>query len=526
MQDPKRPSPPSRHLDRHPQDPHYSQIHPQTSQVPSSPPTFGLAPIRMLITRCDMPIPKTSIPAYGSLQTDLSAPYRRPPSYMYEQGSYTKSPIPRQLDTAIIIASFPALPLLRLRPPNIYGGIKFSVQYLIIPVTSSHSSNLHFLLKRLSRQEERLRIQPSFILSILAMAKLMKSSTMELGAEGMRAAMVYVSDAHAPTTIQSILNGSTQPLLKLHCGLTFTPMTAVCLLSPDAIDPPNPYGPRTYILPWDNAWSSDEIRDEEIRRLCWSALSLISEYIAQCEAFNEDAHAFIYLTPPTLGPHFSKFSSFDSLSPKESVWALYCRSMLLWNFCNRFRQPSQEEERAEQSHEAFLEVQAIEDSLNAHQCNLDTTLIYTTREYIHNIRMLVTQALRWSAPGPIFKRKQAEDWLFYENRLIAKVNTVVHQLSGPDGPQLTRRPYRINWFINQLTICLVLWNHDPTLDDALKLAKQILGPIDVLNALWPCHSIQQKCDSLRQQLVEACISRNIEQPFPPSYTVPAFLRSR
>ena len=90
--------------------------------------------------------------------------------------------------------------------------------------------------------------------------------------------------------------------------------------------------------------------------------------------------------------------------------------MLLWNFCNRFREPSQEEERAEQAHEAFLEVQAIEDSLNAHRCNLDTALIYNCREYIHkyvtdtiyrfwhftnrtairslSIRMLVAQALR------------------------------------------------------------------------------------------------------------------------------------
>lgn len=37
MQDPNRPSPPSRYLDRHPHDPHYPQIAPQSSQVPSSP---------------------------------------------------------------------------------------------------------------------------------------------------------------------------------------------------------------------------------------------------------------------------------------------------------------------------------------------------------------------------------------------------------------------------------------------------------------------------------------------------------
>jgi len=208
--------------------------------------------------------------------------------------------------------------------------------------------------------------------------------------------------------------------------------------------------------------------------------------------------------------------------------------MLLWNFCNRFRDPSQEEERAEQAHEAFLEAQAIEDSLNAHRCNLDTTLIYNCREYIHNIRMLVAQALRSSfhgldngktIPGPIFKRKQAKDWLFHQDQVIRRVNSLVHQLNGPSGYQLTRRPFRINWFINQLAICLVLWSHDTNLDDALKLAKSILIPIDVLNALWPCPVIQQKCDSLRQQLVEACTSINLELPFPPSYSVPSFLRS-
>jgi len=89
--------------------------------------------------------------------------------------------------------------------------------------------------------------------------------------------------------------------------------------------------------------------------------------------------------------------------------------------------------------------------------------------------------------------------------------------------------------------CLILWTHDPTLDDALKLAKSIMCPVDVLNALWPCHGsslssfcslfiyilfvdIQQRSDSLRHQLSEACRSRGIEPPLAASYTVPAFVR--
>ena len=38
--------------------------------------------------------------------------------------------------------------------------------------------------------------------------------------------------------------------------------------------------------PWDNNASDNDIRKEECRRLCWSALSLISSYTAHCSAFH------------------------------------------------------------------------------------------------------------------------------------------------------------------------------------------------------------------------------------------------
>lgn len=87
--------------------------------------------------------------------------------------------------------------------------------------------------------------------------------------------------------------------------------------------------------------------------------------------------------------------------------------MLLWNYCNRFRYVSANEEDhvSEDISEAWAEAQTIEESLDAHNCSLDTALIYTTREHIHkyvalcccnalrtdiviSIRMIVTQALR------------------------------------------------------------------------------------------------------------------------------------
>uniref|UniRef100_A0A8H7Y1S2 Zn(2)-C6 fungal-type domain-containing protein n=1 Tax=Psilocybe cubensis TaxID=181762 RepID=A0A8H7Y1S2_PSICU len=622
MPDPKRPSPTSRHLDRHPQEPHYHLQQPHSGQAPPSP--------------TDLRIPADQ---NAHFKHDLATPYRRSsPSYVYDQGSYIKSFYPRQLDVNAL--QFPDT-IHRKYPvptsPSIEHGYKswwdrvmtqHTPDTLATELTFLHDNtghllsfiNLNYFIKRLYRDDERLRIQPAFILSVLAMSTLMKSSSIEDGASGMRIAMHYANDAHSAyeeavrtghvdaslaeaALILALFESSAYPhhssgramnsllnLDQLIKSLSLTmhdqgdrdvsifsrdsvPMVLVdggsgdpyddrkcsCIL-PGSNDTPDIYSNHPYVLPWASHWTPKEIYDEEVRRVCWSALSLVSEYVAQCQAFNDEPPQFFLSDPSNFGllfpneaydRHSPNYRASNSLSPKESVWALYCRSMLLWNFCNRFRTPSQEEERAEQAHEAFLEVQAIEDSLNTHRCNLDTTLIYTCREYIHNTRMLVAQALRSfhgletgkTTPGPIFKRKQAEDWLFYQDQVILRVNNVIHHLQGPDGFQLTRRPFRINWFINQLAICLVLWTHDPTLDDALKLAKSILHPIDVLNALWPCPgsylvplylynishqtlpAIQTRCDSLRRQLEEACNARHLQGPFPPSYSVPAIIRS-
>jgi hypothetical protein len=50
--------------------------------------------------------------------------------------------------------------------------------------------NLDFFIRCLHRDDERLHIQPAFMLSVLAMAKLMKSSALEDGAMGFQGAMI------------------------------------------------------------------------------------------------------------------------------------------------------------------------------------------------------------------------------------------------------------------------------------------------------------------------------------------------
>lgn len=100
------------------------------------------------------------------------------------------------------------------------------------------------------------------------------------------------------------------------------------------------------------------------------------------------------------------------------------------------------------------------------------------------------------------------------------------------------RPY----LISQLR-CLLLWNRDRSLLNALELAKSVLVLVDVMNALWPCsckfhhpyiiHSnplsyptVQQhQCNELRDRLLEACNAVGLDPPLPPSYSLPPLLRT-
>ncbi|TFK16656.1 hypothetical protein FA15DRAFT_412701 [Coprinopsis marcescibilis] len=144
--------------------------------------------------------------------------------------------------------------------------------------------------------------------------------------------------------------------------------------------------------------------------------------------------------------------------------------------------------------------------------------------------MTITQALRSlqgydrgqnrTTPGPIFKRQQAEDWLYYQDQLVRRVLPTVNNLNSPEGVQLTQRPFRVQWFIRQLDICLNLWNHDRSLDDALKVGKRLLSIVETMNSLWDCPTNTRECAQLRGRLSQSCSHVGLEEPQPSSYMVP------
>lgn len=70
------------------------------------------------------------------------------------------------------------------------------------------------------------------------------------------------------------------------------------------------------------------------------------------------------------------------------MWALHCRSLLLWNSCflhlgEAARVESGVDDPADFAVEAWQEVQATEDALQSHACNSNVALRYMAFEYLH-----------------------------------------------------------------------------------------------------------------------------------------------
>jgi hypothetical protein len=69
---------------------------------------------------------------------------------------------------------------------------------------------------------------------------------------------------------------------------------------------------------------------------------------------------------------------------KDTVWALYMRTMLLWHSCVRMRwDPSQDDAaKAQFAVGAWLEADKIEQALDAHTCGIERAFLFQGREYL------------------------------------------------------------------------------------------------------------------------------------------------
>lgn len=452
-------------------------------------------------------------------------------------------------------------------------------------------------LRDLQDEHLRVRMQPALIMSALAMATLMKSSQIELGSSGRNRALYFRDNAQslleAACSSQSVdytlaeaalllalFETSSHPQYNADrstCSLQFLDriIQVLSLCSVDARDPdvtlfsadavpvvymPDNYRPpkkcccvipshnggvgiddyRSYSSmnpPWDRSWSDAEIRKEECRRLCWTALALVSRYTMQCSLSHQEPLRFALSEPSNFallfpGEAYERALGHEQLygqSPKESVWAVYCRSMLLWSSSTRrIKETWSIDHRARFASNIFAETHAVQCALDMHHCNSNGTFAYMCKELLYNTRLVVTHEisrLHDVDRAAIFDRRHAEEWLFYQDQISKNLKAAMLQVTEAPGQQLSRRPFQVNWVSSQVMICLALWEFDHAFVHALEQAKTFLTPLDVLNVLWPSPAQRSRCDKIRQRLEEACATAGIPSPLPAELTLPPVLHS-
>ncbi|KAG8968159.1 hypothetical protein FRB90_010832, partial [Tulasnella sp. 427] len=245
-----------------------------------------------------------------------------------------------------------------------------------------------------------------------------------------------------------------------------------------------------------------EIRKEESRRLVWSTLTLAAG----------DTGARLALEQPQLDLHIAKPENYALLYPgetlyasrpdidsafsaKESTWALYARTMLLWLACSRVWESSLPgADKSDFAMRTWMETIAIEEALNEHSCDGEKATMYQAREYINIIRIFISSGFRQFIPIPQtgtdfskVDRGKAMQWLAHQNDVALQLQAVLQ--SNPHGMParlLLRRPYLIWWQMNQISRSLVLWTLDRSLTFAVDVALNMLPIVRFLTAMWPC----------------------------------------
>ncbi|KAF8271585.1 hypothetical protein EI94DRAFT_1720098 [Lactarius quietus] len=249
---------------------------------------------------------------------------------------------------------------------------------------------------------------------------------------------------------------------------------------------------------WNSEWTEGEIKKEECRRLCWSALMLISGHTSYAAAINWRHSDFFVMEPSNysiLFPGESLLSSHsqDGIGGKDTVWALYLRAMLLWNACLRVRcDPTfSDDYRAEFAMRTWMATEAIEKALQQHTCGIERAFMYHGREFLFNTRMCISYE---------FQR-------FVPHGLRAKaVMLGMHAVTGNIRNNLAQRPSFLWWFMGQICRALTLWEHDNSLTIALDVSKAFLEPIQFLASIYPGPMQQIRLDNLRERLRLACLT--------------------
>ncbi|TFY53050.1 hypothetical protein EVJ58_g9664, partial [Rhodofomes roseus] len=230
---------------------------------------------------------------------------------------------------------------------------------------------------------------------------------------------------------------------------------------------------------WLADWTEGDIRKEECRRLIWSSVILIAGYASYNTAIGKSLPELSLMDPASIAVLFPGESLFPpgTHHSKDTVWALYMRSLLTWNSCVYMRNDASmsDADKAQYAMDSWLEIDTIEVALSRHTCNIERTFMFVSRDYL----FMNAQHLR----------QKADEWLTHHDSMARRTMYGLHTITGQPTSSLSGRPFYVFWFMGQISRMarmIALWSSDHTLLIALQACKSLFAPLEYLIALWPC----------------------------------------
>ncbi|OBZ71229.1 hypothetical protein A0H81_08387 [Grifola frondosa] len=223
-----------------------------------------------------------------------------------------------------------------------------------------------------------------------------------------------------------------------------------------------------------------ELRKEECRRLVWSALMLTASHSSYTAASSDIAIQQLFIMDPANyallfpGESLGRIRGYPSSPSKDSVWALYIRTMLLWHSCLRMRGDASypEAEKTQFAVSAWLELDNIEEALDKHSCGIERAFLFQGREILFNSRMCISFEFQRYIP---------------QATAVSNANLAAISQKGGGMASLTL---------------------------ALDVAKAFLSPTEYLMELWPCPEQHRRYNMLRDKLTDACYAAGVPPPTP------------
>ncbi|KAI0367720.1 hypothetical protein BV20DRAFT_981229 [Pilatotrama ljubarskyi] len=277
---------------------------------------------------------------------------------------------------------------------------------------------------------------------------------------------------------------------------------------------------------WPKNASAGDMLKEECRRLVWSSVMLTATHNTKTTAGTDwETHHLWMKDPSNYALLFPGENLTSAVAPsgvpssKDSVWALYMRTLLLWHSCLRMRCDLSmgDAERAQYAMGAWLEIDTIEALLDRHTCMIETGFLVQVRDVLFNTRMCVSHEFQryipeaTTAPSQLFYHAKAEQWMANQLRLAMYFG---HMLRNPkvDANDHSRRNFLMFWFMSQITRALKLWEADRTLTIALDVARAFAPCTEALMLLWPSPSQRKEYEQLHSWLVHVCVAAGVAPP--------------